>query len=143
MLDQHAKELIDGAVSRKSEAWAKTIKLTRSHARYAHFLEDVTQALHTCIERHVMEQDLFLRLALPTGGGILKEEAKEARDLAQRLRDFTRKYRHGTLVLTPGRLFDLAVPAQDLDKLATFLEISRTQAAGCRGCWRSNRWPQG
>ena len=69
-----------------------------------------------------MEQDPFFKTRTADRRKRLKEEADEARDLAERLRDFTRKYRHGKLVLTPGRLSDLAPPAQDLEALASFLE---------------------
>jgi hypothetical protein len=48
--------------------------------------------------------------------------AGEAKALAMRLRDFTKRYPTPKLVLHPGRMFDLAAPAQDLDALALLVE---------------------
>jgi hypothetical protein len=50
--------------------------------------------------------------------------AGEAKALAMRLRDFTKRYPTPKLVLHPGRLFDLDAPAQDLDALASLVEDS-------------------
>jgi hypothetical protein len=51
-----ARKLVDAAVSRHVEAWAKTIKLTPSDARFAQFLKDVTETLYTSIDVHNAEQ---------------------------------------------------------------------------------------
>ena len=124
VLDQRAKKLIDEAVSRESEAWAKTIKLTPSDARFAHFREDATGALHACIEKHKMEQDPFFKTRPADMRKLLKEEADEARDLAAQLRAYHSKYVAGqvTLVLHIGRVFDPAGPAEDFEARALFLE---------------------
>jgi hypothetical protein len=124
VLDQRARELIDDAVSRNVEAWAKTIKLTPSDARFAHFREDVTGALHRCIERHNTGQDPFFKTRTADRRKHLKEEADEARDLAERLRAFNNKYVVGqvTLVFRTGRVFNPAAPAEDFDARALLLE---------------------
>jgi hypothetical protein len=121
---QRTKELVEAAVTHCVEEWAKTLKLTRSDARFAQFREDVTEALRKCIERHILEQTplykMFARTAYTRRR--LKDEAEEARALAKRLREFTSKYSHPTIVLRTFRQFDLLVPAEDLDELASFLE---------------------
>jgi hypothetical protein len=124
VLDQRIRKLIDEAVSHNVEAWAKTIKLTPSDARVAHFREDVTGALHACIEMHKMEQDPFFKTRTADTRKHLKEEADEARDLAQRLRAYRSKYvaRQVTLVLRTGRVFDPAASAEDFEARASFLE---------------------
>jgi hypothetical protein len=93
-------------------------------ARFAQFRQDVTGALEACIKRHDMEQDPFFKTRSADTRKRLQEEADEARDLAKRLRDFTSKYviRHPTMILRPGRVFDLGPIAQDLDALASYLD---------------------
>lgn len=121
---QRARELIDDAVSSNIEAWTKTIKLTPSDARFVDFRADVTGALHACIERHVMEQDPFFKTRTADTRKRLKNEAKEARDLAKQLRAYNSKYVVGqvTLVLPTGRVFNPGAPAEDFDERASFLE---------------------
>ena len=116
--------LVDAAVSRHAESWAKKTGLTPSDARFQPFRVEVTKALYRSIEAHINEQDPFFKAMVRTADWRerLEDEAKLARSLAQLLRDFTRKYRHGNLVVRPGRLFDLASPAQDLDALASHLD---------------------
>jgi hypothetical protein len=130
---QRARELVDAAVSCDLETWAKIIKLTPSDTRFAQFREDVTQALRACVEVHIAEQvtsfKKFTRIADMRKH--LEKEAREARTLAKRLKDFTSKYvvGHPTLVLRPGRVFDPGALAQDFDLLAVLRE---SQAKACK-----------
>jgi hypothetical protein len=156
--NQGAIELIDAAVSREGEAWAKTIKVTRSDLRFGQFCRDVTEALCACITRHSIEPALkskkFTRIAHMRER--LKKEAADAKALAQKLRDFNSKYVLGqptlvipddkalaqkvrdfnskyvpgqpTLVIS-GRVFDLSTPAHDLCDRALLLE---ELAAACK-----------
>jgi hypothetical protein len=50
---QRARELVAAAVPRHVEAWAKTIGLQSTDARFAQFREDVTEALHACMRAHI------------------------------------------------------------------------------------------
>jgi hypothetical protein len=129
--DQRTTELIDAAVARHVERWAKTIKLTRSDARFTQFGEDVTKALNACIGAHIAEQHRA-KFKLTRVADIrrhLKKWTRDARVLAKRLRNFNDRYPTPTLVLHPGRMFDLAAPAKDLDALASLLDDA---AAFCK-----------
>jgi hypothetical protein len=50
---QRARELVAAAVPQHVEAWAKTIGLQSTDARFAQFREDVTEALHACMRAHI------------------------------------------------------------------------------------------
>jgi hypothetical protein len=50
---QRARELVNAAVPRHVEAWAKIIGLRSTDAPFAQFEEDVTEALHACMRAHI------------------------------------------------------------------------------------------
>jgi hypothetical protein len=125
-------------VARRIEDWAKIVGLTRTDERFTQFREDVTEALCACIEAHIVEQLFpnFTRIADMRRH--LGNKARDERDLAERLRDYTSKYvvGHPTLVLPslgsepfPGRVFDPAAMAQDFDTVASLTEDA---AAACK-----------
>jgi hypothetical protein len=50
---QRARELVNAAVANHVAAWASTVALTSTDARFDRFREDVTEALHACMRAHI------------------------------------------------------------------------------------------
>jgi hypothetical protein len=135
---QRARNLVEAAVLRRIEDWAKIVGLTRTDERFTRFREDLTETLCACIEVHIAEQlfPKFTRVADMRRH--LGNKAHDERDLAKRLRDYTSKYvvGHQKLVLPslgsapfPCRMFDPAAIAQDFDRVASLIEDA---AAACK-----------
>jgi hypothetical protein len=136
--NQQARDLVNTAVSRRIEDWAKIVGLTRTDERFTQFCEDVTGVLYACIDAHIVEQlfPKFTRVADIRRH--LGNKAHDERDLAKRLRDYTSKYvvGHQKLLLSslgsapfPLRMFDPAAIAQDFERVASLTEDA---AAACK-----------
>ena len=124
VLDQCAKKLIDEAVSRKVRGLGKDDQadaLGRAVRPFPRGRKRGTARVHWSTKWSRIPS---LKPVLPTYGSVLKEEADEARDLAERLRAYHSKYVAGqvTLGLPIGGVFDPACPAEDFEARASFLE---------------------
>jgi hypothetical protein len=128
-----ARQLVEQAVPQHIERWAALIGLKPTDAGFARFREDMTEALHAGMQAHIDDQG-HLKSKLTRVADMrppLKQEAREARALAQRLRAFASKYvtGHATLILRLGQVFDPGALAEDFDALASLRE---DQAAACK-----------
>jgi hypothetical protein len=125
---QGARELVDDAVARHIEAWAKIIELASTSPQFVPFRRDVTEALHACIDAHIADA-LFPKFSrISDLRKHRKKMVAEAKGLARRLRNFNKKYSFPTMVVHIGRTFDLVAPAEDLEALASLWEEDPAKA---------------